>query len=375
MSFSLKDQLFNADRVSYLACLLDGAVKPFNRSRFEKDCLTGLGPLELKQRIGHIATALENHLASDFRKSADQILHALPPPLDPNRTDDDFGDFIFAPLGEYVVRIGCSRTHLRQSLRVLKELTKRFSMEFSIRHFINAFPDETFAALEKWSTDSNYHVRRLVSESTRPFLPWAQRLTTDPMRPLLLLESLHSDPTRFVVRSVANHLNDIAKSKPQLIVQTLERWQSLGQQESDEIHWMTRHALRTLVKKGDSNALKLLGYRAKPRIEVKNFRQSPARIKPGESIAFSFDVIARRDEKLVIDYVIDFVRSNGSTSPKVHKLKSTQVRAGATTNFSKSHHFKANATTVKLYPGVHKLTLQINGQSFDTCNFELVLPR
>ena len=109
------------------------------------------GTLELKQRIAHIATILEGFLDPDFRVAARQITTALPPPLDPTKTDDDFGDFIFAPLGEYVVRHGMERKCLKTSLKTLKALTQRFSMEDAIRHFINTYPDETLAELDKWS--------------------------------------------------------------------------------------------------------------------------------------------------------------------------------------------------------------------------------
>ncbi len=70
-----------------------------------------LTELELKERIVHIAETLEHYLTADFKVAAKQITAALPAPLDPSKSDDDFGDFIFAPLGEFVVRNGMAKNH------------------------------------------------------------------------------------------------------------------------------------------------------------------------------------------------------------------------------------------------------------------------
>jgi hypothetical protein len=39
---------------------------------------------------------------------------------------------------------------------------------------------------------------------------------------------------------------------------------------------------------------------------------------------------------------------------------------------NKKHVLKANASTFKMYPGKHAVTLQINGQKFETINFTLL---
>ena len=86
----------------------------------------------------------------------------------------------------------------------------RFSVEDAIRYFINAFPEQTLAALLKWSKDFHYHVRRLCSEGARPKLPWSQKITIPVTDPIPILDNLFHDNTRFVIRSAANHINDIS---------------------------------------------------------------------------------------------------------------------------------------------------------------------
>lgn len=370
--FSLKDELFNESRVEYLAGLFKAADCQFDAKKFVRDTMKQLTKLELKQRIVHIATILEAYLDADFSVAARQIVDALPPPLDPWKTDDDFGDFIFAPLGEYVVRNGIAKKHLKRSLRTLKELTQRFSMEDSIRYFIDAHPEPTLAELSKWAAHKNYHVRRLVSEGTRPRLPWSGRLSIGVTVPLPFLDALHADPTRYVTRSVANHLNDIAKTEPKLVLDALTRWRDLGEQDPKELDWMSKHALRTLIKQGHTPALRFLGFRSNPKIIVRDFSVCTPTIKPGEAVEFSFVVEATRNESLMVDYVIDFVKANGQRSPKVHKLKQVALLKDQSVTIKKRHPLKANATTYRLYSGTHHVTLQINGKPFGTKPFELL---
>ncbi|MFN3193963.1 MAG: hypothetical protein ACE361_25865 [Aureliella sp.] len=367
--FSLKDHLFNRQRVQYLAGLFASADSHFDSNAFVREAVKPFHDLELKQRIVHIAATLENHLPKDFPAACKCIVNALPPPLDPRRTDDDFGDFIFAPLGEFVVRNGLDRKMLRTSLRTLKEITQRFSMEDAIRYFINAHTEPTMRELEKWARHKNYHVRRLVSEGTRPMLPWSGRIAIDVTGALPLLDTLHADSTRYVTRSVANHLNDISKSHPDVVVERLGSWKKMKQQDPVELDWMCKHATRTLIKQGDKGALRLLGFRARPRVEVNGFRLESSKVKRGDYLAFSFDIKAARSEPLIVDYIIDFLKADGSTSPKVHKLKQVTIANGDSVRLKKRHKLHANATTYTLYPGVHRVTLQINGKRFDTADF------
>lgn len=370
--FSLKDQLFNLDKVTYLAGLLKNGVPKFPKEDFVKSTVTKLHSLELKQRIVWIATVLEEHLHQDYPAAVQQILNSLPPPLDENKSDDDFGDFIFAPFGEYVVRNGLKAEYVNLSLATLKELTKRFSMEDSIRFFIRQFPKQTMKELTRWCSDRNYHVRRLVSESTRPLLPWSGRIDLSTEETLPLLDRLHADKTRYVTRSVANHLNDIAKSNPELVVESLQKWRDLQQQDSDELQWMTRHSLRTLIKQGNADALSLLGFHPAPQITCGKLKLHSTRLNPGETLEFSIEIVAKRDESLVIDYVIEFAKAGGKRSTKVYKATKLNLQKGESQTVQKKHKLHAQATTYKLYPGQHQLTIQINGQAVASQSFELL---
>lgn len=368
--YSLKDALFNAEKVAYLAGLFGAADARFDADGFERDVMAEMLPLELKARMLLIARVLGEYLPDDFVEAANVIERALPPELDPSKTDDDFGDFIFGPLGEYVAANGMG--HFDVSLQAIKAITKRFSMEYAIRPFLNAAPEQTLAVLRDWAVDENYHVRRLVSEGTRPKLPWGMKIGLDVRDAMPLLDMLYADQTRYVTRSVANHLNDIAKVDAALVVETLARWQSEGRQEAKELDWMVRHALRTLIKAGDPAAMALLGFVPDPPIEVGAVKLSADQVAFGDVLPFEVEVRATRDAKLLVDYAVGFVKADGSRKAKVFKIKQVALKAGERIVLRKAHRFKADATTFKLYPGRTTIAVQINGVVRAEAAFDLV---
>jgi len=365
--YSLKDQLFNVEKTRYLAGLFAATHPSFDASGFEAQVMSRLLDLELKERMAWIAECLQQAVPGDLPDIAPVLLRALPPPLDPSKSDDDFGDFIFAPLGDWVVTVGLDHPDL--ALDVLEEITQRFSMEWAIRPFLNRYPDQVLARMEQWCGHDSYHVRRLVSEGTRPRLPWGQAVGLDLTDPLPLLNRLHSDPTRYVTRSVANHLNDITKKNPDLVLDRLRDWAQSGLQHQDELRWMTSHTLRGLVKAGHPAAMKMLGF--DPEAEVATTVQVLGEARIGEALDFEVTLNGAGDQPVLVDYIIHFQRPGGKTSSKVHKLKQASLRNGAL-SLSKKHKLKGNATTFKLVPGAHRLEIQVNGVVRAAVDFELL---
>lgn len=368
--FSLKDHLFNAESIGDLAAEHAAAFPGFDQTAFQKAVLAGFPERELLARLDWIADCLEPYLAPHFPDMAAQLEAAMPEPLDPGLSDDDFGRFIHAVPGILAVRHGLE-DHRDRALGLLYEATKRFSMEFYIRPFLNRWPEETLARLTVWAEDENYHVRRLVSEGTRARLPWAQKITLDPLTPLPFLTRLHADKTRYVTRSVANHLNDIAKIDGDLVVQTLTEWREQGRQSAKEFDWLSRHALRGLIKQGHAGALAFLGYHADAPVTLDDLTLEVAEIKAGEALNFSLTLSAETDCPVLVDYQIHFRRRDGSLGPKVFKLKQGLVKPGKPLTLKKRHVLKANATTFTLFPGTHRLAIQVNGRLVGEIPFEL----
>lgn len=374
-TFSLKDQLFNPQKIDYLTSLIVEAHPDFPQDSFTRSVVSAFPELELKERIAHIANCLHDSLPRDYPAAVDILLRALPPELDPTKSDDDFGDFIFGPLSHFVATHGCTAEHLNLSLNALRKITKRFSAEDAVRYFINAFPDETMKFLADCATDSNYHVRRWASEGTRPKLPWSQKVSIDYQTPLPILNALYADKTRFVTRSVANHLNDISKLDPDLVVSTLQRWQKSKKQSEKEMAFITQHSLRTLVKQGNKDALALLGFGGKPDITISEFVTSTPQVPIGDAFEFSLEITANKQQKLVVDYLMEFATEEGRTvkkkPQKIFKLKQLDLEKGQAVTIKKKHPMRL-MTTRRLFPGTHTITLQVNGEPFGQLSFELV---
>lgn len=369
-TFSLKDQLFNAESLGDLADEFAAGVPGFDRAAFHAAAVSGIAERTLLECLDWFADCAEPYLAADFPTMAAQLEAAMPPPLDPSLRDDDFGRFIHAVPGVLAVRHGLE-AHRDRALDLLWAATQRFSMEFYIRAFLNRWPDETLARLEAWAGDDNYHVRRLVSEGTRPKLPWARKVEVTPAQVLPLLDRLQADPTRFVTRSVANHLNDLAKDDPDTVLARLEAWDVDGAQAPDERAWMRRHALRTLIKEGHPGAMAMLGYAQDAPVEVSLDVPAP-QVALGEALGFEVTLRADQDVPVIVDYRIRFARPGGKSGEKVFKLKVGQVRAGKPLVLKKLHKLKANATTFELHPGQHGLVVQVNGVDRAEGTFEIV---
>ncbi|GGH29917.1 3-methyladenine DNA glycosylase AlkC [Cribrihabitans marinus] len=354
--FSLKDQLFNAETVDGLAARFAAASPGFDAKAFRAEVLDRFPELELKARIDWIADCLAQQVPGDLDAIAPVILRALPPPCDPARADDDFGEFIYAPLGEWVVKVGLDRPEL--ALDLIEEITQRFSMEWAIRPFLNRWPDVVLARLHAWTDHPHYHVRRLVSEGSRPHLPWGQGIGLTAAQTLPLLDRLHADPTRYVTRSVANHLNDIARGDPDAVLDRLARWRAEGRQDPGELDWMTGHALRGLVKAGHPGAMRMLGYDPDAPVSVTLTLPQSARI--GGAFDLVVQLQAKGDVWVLVDYVIHFQRPGGKVSAKVHKLKQAACRGEL--RLAKTHRLKADATTFRLVPGPHRVEVMVNGR-------------
>lgn len=347
----------------------------FPRARFEALALDGFDALAMKARAMRIADALEASLPDDFARAAD----AIEATLAPARGDTDLGalragedglaGWIGWPLGEYVARRGLHDPE--RALACLHALTRRFTAEFAIRPFLLAHPERVFATLARWTGDPDPHVRRLVSEGSRPRLPWGivlKPLVADPSPTLPLLRALQDDPSDYVRRSVANHLNDVAKDHPAIVAGWLEEHLPGATRERRAL---LRHASRTLVKRGDRRVLAAWGLDAPFRGSAELVVE-PRRIRLGEAVELRLRLAssARRAQALAIDYVVHHVRADGTASPKVFKGWNLTLPTGAARELVRRHAVRP-ITTRRYYPGRHRIEVQANGRMVAEAWFEL----
>jgi 3-methyladenine DNA glycosylase AlkC len=354
-----------------MAAMITAVHPPFPTDAFVNQIAPQLDGLEMKQRSTVFVQALRDHLPEGFASAWGVLEAALGAEL--SGEDGMFNDgWHHWPIAQFIETFGLEDFDV--GVRAMREITKRHTAEFAIRPFLIHHQEEMLAILHTWAKDENHHVRRLVSEGTRPRLPWAGRLyqfIEDPSPTLALLEKLKDDPSEYVRRSVSNHLNDIAKDHPKLVIETCRRWWQNG---SPERRWIVQRALRTLVKDGDPGALAVLGY-SPPQVALADFSIAPNPLKLGDSLQLNFTLqsTAVAEQNLVIDFVIHFVKANGQTSGKVFKLKTAVLAPNQSLTVTKSHGIRP-ITTRTYYPGTHRVEIQVNGQIVGERSFELVLP-
>lgn len=358
---------FNERVVRSIARDLHRVHPSFRKRRFIDASMAGLSGLELTARAWHIADGLHDHLPRPFAAAADILVASLGPELS---RSDTFGmePFRYLPHVFFVQMHGLE--DFEAAMRAQYELTKRFSAESSVRAFLVRYPDKTCARLAEWARDESVHVRRLVSEGTRPRLPWAPRLRAfqeDPQPVIALLELLKNDPERYVQRSVANNLNDIGKDHPDLAVEVCRRW--LADATPGQA-WIVKHALRSLVKKGHRGALEALGVGRRPDISISDVRVPPS-IRVGGELRFSFEIAsnAKRTQTLLLDYAVHFVKANGATRRKVFKLRRVDLTPSGRVKLASAVSFK-DMTTRRHYPGRHGIEALINGVAYPLAEFQ-----
>lgn len=365
------DHLLDAAVIRGIARDLHAVHPPLDERAFVRDATRGLAELALMARGRHVAEVMRAHLPAAFPAAVRVLLAALPgSPALPRTHEPGASAFRYLPHTSYIAAYGLD--HVEAALTAQHALTQVFTAEFSIRPFLERHPAATLARLRTWATDPSEHVRRLVSEGTRPRLPWASRLRgfqADPAPVLALLELLRDDPERYVQRSVANNLNDISKDHPELAVEVGRRW--LEDAPAGR-RWIVHHALRSLIKGGHAGALGAIGYAGAPRVTVTAPALTPRTVPLGGQLRFTFALTSTsaKAQDLLVDYAVHFVKASGAARPKVFKLKKLTLPGRAEITLGGTVSFAA-MTTRTARPGRHRIDVLVNGVTFPLAAFDV----
>jgi 3-methyladenine DNA glycosylase AlkC len=363
---------FGRETVERIAAMIAPVHPRFPAAAFVADATRGLASRELLARGDHVADALRRHLPEGYGEAVSILVASLGPEIAEDGIEGQgMAPFLYLPHVAFIRRWGL--LDFDASMRAQHELTRRFTAEWSIRPFLEAETERTLAVLRAWAEDPSPHVRRLVSEGTRPRLPWAPRLRVfekDPRPTLALLERLKDDPSSYVRRSVANHLNDVGKDHPDLLVETCRRWLRGA---TPARRRLVAHALRSLVKKGHGDALALLGHGEKPRVAVRGARVEPQRARVGEAVSFraTLESRAREVQSLAVDLAVHFVKANGEARPKTFKLRVLSLPPGEAVEVRKRISL-AQMSTRRHHAGRHEVELLVNGVRLPAARFEVV---
>ncbi|WP_244117198.1 DNA alkylation repair protein [Burkholderia gladioli] len=337
--------------------------RSFDTRRFLAVALDGLDELSLMARVRRASLAIEAG-AQALPGGYDTVLTLLA-----EAAPHLGGGFLAMVAPDYVGQFG--RHDFDRSMAALAFFTRFGSSEFAVREFLRDDPRRALATLRDWSRHEDQAVRRLASEGSRPRLPWSFRLReieADPALAAPILDNLRADPSDYVRRSVANHLNDVTKLHPDWVLERAAAW---GGADAGT-RWIVRHALRTLVKRGDARALALLGASGAARIEAVPFAVTPARIELGETVTLAAELVstAQDVQRLVVDYRIGYVKKNGSTAHKVFKLRELTLAPGQRIDIVRSQRIR-DFTTRTHYAGRHGVELIVNGAVVAQAHFDL----
>lgn len=358
--------IFNETVVKKISLEISKIHPDFNQKKFQK-LTADLPSLELKARVLLITKHLKTELPANYKDALPILIKVM--------EGNKLKGFELWPFSEYISQFGLD--HIDESMKAMYILTSRFTSEFAVRPFLIKNHVRVLKYFSKWATDKDPHVRRWVSEGSRPLLPWGQRIpifVMDPTHTLLLLDKLRFDEELYVRKSVANHLNDISKNHPQVVIEVLRMWQKdVPAHHADKIKWITRHALRTLIKKGHEGALKLMGVEGKADVKLSNFKLNKKKFRLNDEMNFSFELqsTSKTTQKLIIDYSIDFIKANGKSGRKVFKLKTQEIAPKEVITITKKHSLKL-ITTMKFYAGVHHLRVHVNGEILSSLEFDFL---
>ncbi|MEU4094238.1 DNA alkylation repair protein [Streptomyces sp. NPDC026673] len=361
------DELLGAAAVTGLAdCLAAAGSAPMAAA--VRDTVPQLDALALRERSDLVRDAMLAAGPQDPAALEAVVRAALPDPR--------FTGWMIWPVTEAVAALASGTaegTVFEDGLHLLADLTPRLTAEFAIRRMLNADLDRALAVVTRWTAHPDAHVRRLASEGTRPRLPWAVRVPEILARPeatLPILGALYKDPSEYVRRSVANHVNDISHARVDLAVEAAGRWSAAPDAHTSRL---VRHALRTAVKRGDRGALALLGFEPATGLAVDGPAVAEPTVAVGGELRFAFTLENRGDKplRLVVDYVVHYRKANGTTAPKVYKLTTRTLQPGERSEHTGARSFKPISTRV-FHPGAHALELQVNGEPHGKVGFEVV---
>lgn len=345
---------------------LTQTIPGFSKGKFISDIYSSrFAELEWKERVKHTTAVLHGFLPVHF-PDAIGLLEKTIGKLRENGAGN--GNLVYIFFADYISAYGLE--DLGTSVRALEFVTQFISCEFAVRPFLLRYEQQMLAEMLRWSVHESADVRRLASEGSRPRLPWGMAIPSfkkDPSPVLPILENLRKDSSETVRRSVANNLNDIAKDNPQVVISVAKRWKG----QSRETDAVVRHGSRTLLKQGNPEILKLYGLDS-GNIHLHDFEIHTPQVKIGDALEFSIGIGNQNGEQrdVRLEYGIYYLKAKGQLARKVFKLGERILEAGEQVTLSRKQSFKVITTRV-FYPGMHRISIIINGEEKGIKDFHL----
>ncbi len=362
---------YNLELIEDLAERFDAAFAKFPRRRFVELASEGLEDLEMMDRVRLIASAMEATFPKPTSVALGGLQECMGLALD--QTGDDAAPvtsgYALWPFGEFIGKIGLD--DWQASWSAMDQLTQRLTSEFAVRPFLAADLARCLELFRKRLDHPSHHVRRWISEGTRTRLPWAKavpELRRAVRERLELLEYLKDDPSLYVRRSVANHLQDILKDDLELGLEVVERW---FQSPDPGVAWVVRHACRGLLKAGHPGVLALYGWDRS--VGLEEFRVEPQQVLLGQKVWMQARFEAKNPEPCAVrlDYSLEGPTPSGRRFRKVFRWTELILKSEDIVELEKFHSMVERSTR-KLPEGDYQFRLLVNGQPSQEQRIRLV---
>lgn len=365
------DELVDDDVVAALRrVFLARAPRPPSAWAALAEAATTVVGLPLRRRVDVVRDAIVHDVDAD-----PDLLHEV---VDAALADPDLRGWAIWPLTEAVAEVavdagrgGDDDAVFEEGLERLRRLTGRLSAEFALRIFLEADVDRTVRVVQEWCTDEDEHVRRLASEGTRSHLPWGRQVRALLERPELtvpIVDALRRDDSEYVRRSVGNHVNDLSRRHPGLVVDIVQRWLASPDPTTPAL---VRRSLRTLVKAGDARALAVLGFGGTAAVSGPFLDRATVRVGEDLEVRGTVRNTGTTIGRFSVDYVVHYRKASGRLAPKTFKLATPTLGPGEERVVVTRRSFAPRSTRT-LHPGRHGVELQVNGQRSGTAWFDLV---
>lgn len=353
---------FREEKIQELGLRFKAVDASFDLKNFVLQSADKIEALEYRERVAQIADALWKLFPDyeTFYQSALPVLEKWK-----LQARDYRNDFICEVISRIIENEGLEFTPL--SIDLMEPLTQIFTAEWCIRPYLDHKFEELEPRLEAWMQSDNHHLRRLVSEGTRPTLPWGkklQKLDSDPFFAIPYLLKLAGDESEYVRKSVSNHLNDFWKKHSNTAIEICQELVTDNRISDKDL----RQALRNLIKEGNPDALALVGVE-KFKGSIQKF-QHPNTVVLGNKLEVQLELSPQKKQKIEVDYVLGFQRKDGSHGKKVFKGNRTENKENRKLTLAFSLPIKPISTR-KYYEGIQKVAVQVNGEILAESEFYL----
>jgi len=236
-------QHFGTNLAELLSEKIIKSFPKFDKRSYIKAINEKVSDLSYTQRIELHAIELHNYLPKEYEESIN-ILTSILGDENPNETGMFTEYYWVMPIGKYVETFGLK--YFDYSIYAIEEITKRNTGEYAIRPYLRIYPEETIQKLKEWAKSTNFHLRRLASEGSRPKLPWSTKLETfieNPEPVFEILNILKEDEIKFVKKSVANNITDYLKVNYEKAKELLIAWSNSS---NINTKWIIKYATRKI---------------------------------------------------------------------------------------------------------------------------------